>query len=796
MIPEERAVKKVVLEERRKVCLCTLAALIITLLFVISAESASASTVIPGISNNISGVEIGKSALIKTGEGYTRIYGIDDTKVYRESYDKNFRIKGRKAIPMELPLYGGFFEGRDAYYLLFGKMNTAENDSAEVYRVVKYNKNWQRIGAARITSRASETRHPFNFATPNMAEHDGYLYFVTGRQGYVDESIGQGHQGFLMYKINESSMTGTLIDSDLYHSFSQNITIDESGRFFILEESEGNEMALLSKGDAEEPRRESISVLDYGGVRSSCSAVRTYAKTNGVAYSKNKILTVGWSIDQSRYYDTTYDHTYNVYLTTTPIDNFTEKATTFRWITKCNAEEIDNVKLTKVSNDRFMISWSVEEEKGSLPAGCYSAVNQKRLHYIFVNGNGSAVSREFVVCGSVSDCDPLVDGNKIIFYSSDNGSIVFFSIDSSTGRITRKEYLMAGENAEWSLKNGVLTISGNGKLSEDLAKYAFKAIKKKVKKIVIKKGITAITNCDFVEMPNVREVFIEDGLKTIGVYGITENKNMTKITIPASVKYISKYNFGNGGFVGDLPNVTATIYCYRGSYAHKFAKKYNINYRLLDNHAKPGTSMKKADSVIRSWRSDKDISGSAYSMLLFRSTSAKAKYIDLRWKKVSGARKYVIYGNRCGAKNRLKKLRTVKGSKYRVKKVAGKSLAKDKYYKFVLVAVDSKGKVVSTSKTIHVATTKAKAGNHKAVKTKVKTKTVRKGKSFKLGAKTVPVSKKRAVKKHVAIRYESAKRNVATVSRNGTVRAKAKGSCYVYAYAQNGVYKRVKVTVK
>lgn len=30
----------------------------------------------------------------------------------------------------------------------------------------------------------------------------------------------------------------------------------------------------------------------------------------------------------------------------------------------------------------------------------------------------------------------------------------------------------------------------------------------------------------------------------------------------------------------------------------------------------------------------------------------------------------------------------------------------------------------------------------------------------------------------------------------GVVKAKKKGTCYIYAYAQNGVYKKIKITVK
>ena len=96
-------------------------------------------------------------------------------------------------------------------------------------------------------------------------------------------------------------------------------------------------------------------------------------------------------------------------------------------------------------------------------------------------------------------------------------------------------------------------------------------------------------------------------------------------------------------------------------------------------------------------------------------------------------------------------------------------------------------------------------GNHKSVtvkakvgkKTKAVSKvTVKRGKSLALKTTLNPKSKKLKVKKHVGARYESTNTKIATVSGKGVIKGKKKGTCYVYVYAQNGVFKKVKVTVK
>ena len=81
----------------------------------------------------------------------------------------------------------------------------------------------------------------------------------------------------------------------------------------------------------------------------------------------------------------------------------------------------------------------------------------------------------------------------------------------------------------------------------------------------------------------------------------------------------------------------------------------------------------------------------------------------------------------------------------------------------------------------------------KAKKNKVKVKV---GKTFKLAAKAIPASKKLKVKKHRKLTYESSNPAVASVSKKGKVKGLKKGKAIIYVYAQNGVFAKVKVTVK
>ncbi|MDO4859749.1 MAG: Ig-like domain-containing protein [Bacillota bacterium] len=220
-----------------------------------------------------------------------------------------------------------------------------------------------------------------------------------------------------------------------------------------------------------------------------------------------------------------------------------------------------------------------------------------------------------------------------------------------------------------------------------------------------------------------------------------------------------------------------------------------------------GALASAADKTLKAWRSNKDPKGAKFTPLKLKSVKQTKKSIKLAWTKQKKAAKYVIYGARSGS-YKLKKITSVRKGAYVVRK-AGTALKKGKYYKFIVVAVDKNKKVVSTSKIVHVATKGSKkAGNYKAVRVKVKkaggkyrtvTKVaLKKGGKAWIKATCVKASKVKGYRVAVKLgkRYESSKPAVATVSSKGVIKAVKKGTCNIYVFAQNGVKKVVKVTVR
>ena len=247
----------------------------------------------------------------------------------------------------------------------------------------------------------------------------------------------------------------------------------------------------------------------------------------------------------------------------------------------------------------------------------------------------------------------------------------------------------------------------------------------------------------------------------------------------------------------------------------KYGYYINYNYDLSENKhtlkikgfvekagLKPGTSAEAAEQAITSLKTESDPADSVYAKLQLKSTKQTNKSITLKWTKVGNAKKYVIYGNKCGKTIRPEKLATINNPSKTAttfRKVAGRNIKKGKYYKFIVVALDRNNNVISASKMIHVATKGGKVGNHKSVTVRMsviaKAMNLKAGKTLKINARAVAQSNRLKVKDHVGMRYESTNSKIAAVSKDGRITAKKKGSCYIYAYAQNGVFRKIKVKV-
>ena len=194
-----------------------------------------------------------------------------------------------------------------------------------------------------------------------------------------------------------------------------------------------------------------------------------------------------------------------------------------------------------------------------------------------------------------------------------------------------------------------------------------------------------------------------------------------------------------------------------------------------------------------------------FRRLRARSVKQTKTSVTLQWNIIKDADGYFVYGNRCntGTKSyKYRKLATITGGD--ISTWTQKDLKKGTYYKYVVKAyrmVNGKKVVTDTSISVHAVTGGGKYGNAKAVsvtqignKKNVSKITLKMGKTAQIKAKEVKKDKK--IARHRKLCYESSNTKVATVTPDGLIRATGKGTCTIWVYAQNGVYKTLKITVK
>ena len=194
-----------------------------------------------------------------------------------------------------------------------------------------------------------------------------------------------------------------------------------------------------------------------------------------------------------------------------------------------------------------------------------------------------------------------------------------------------------------------------------------------------------------------------------------------------------------------------------------------------------------------------------FRRLRARSVKQTKTSVTLQWNIIKDADGYFIYGNRCntGTKSyKYRKLATITGGD--ISTWTQKDLKKGTYYKYVVKAyrlVNGKKVVTDTSISVHAVTGGGKYGNAKAVsvtqignKKNVSKITLKMGKTAQIKAKEVKKDKK--IERHRKLCYESSNTKVATVTPDGLIRATGKGTCTIWVYAQNGIYKALKITVK
>ena len=357
---------------------------------------------------------------------YMRVQsGAIEGKLLVEYYSSDFEPLSTKLIDNELPIFGAFYDSGNNYYVLSGQENPKQNDSLEVFRITKYDKNWNKIKSCGLYG--ANTTVPFDAGSARMTHSGDHLLVRTCHKMYKS-SDGNNHQSNVTIEVDMPSMTITdsytgVMNVDygyVSHSFNQFIKTD------------GNHIVALDHGDAH-PR--SAVLVKYNSDfttgkffpsyfdKVSNIDVVTYPEYTSGHYNYTGAAIGGFDVSSSSYIvaQSTVDLDYintsktrNVYVSAVSKDLSTNK---LNKITSY-AEGTDSAsapQLVKINNNSFLLLWT----------------RDTKVSCVKLNADGTVNGSIHTFEGSLSDCQPVIKNGRAVWYVYDKNNVTFSSLNLS-----------------------------------------------------------------------------------------------------------------------------------------------------------------------------------------------------------------------------------------------------------------------------------------------------------------------------------------------------------------------------
>ncbi len=400
---------------------------------------------------------VNRSFFRKAADGYMRLYGADNGTVFVEYYNEDFEVINSGVIPSGLPIFGGFYEDDSRYYVLTGQVNLEEDPDKEVYRLTKFDKNWNQLGSVGVKNAC--TTIPFQGGC-DFAMYKEHLIARTGRQMYSNS--GLYHQANITLRFDVAEMRE---EKSLYalcqfgeagyisHSFNQFVAVDNDGTVVCLDHGDAKPRASVL--GRYRNHADTDFIVEKTQMYTGFPIIRfedehegdnvTGANVGGLEISSTSYLTVGDSIVQDADYRS--NESRNAYLTVTPKNSFSEDSTRVIWFTSFAKEDYKcatNPHLVKINDDRFLIMWD-ERNSGQLVSGGGKVIYDSpgspyRMKYLFVDGEGNFLTDIMTAPENmqvfVSGDDPIVTDRGVIWHFSNEDTIDAVAVMDPDGNIT------------------------------------------------------------------------------------------------------------------------------------------------------------------------------------------------------------------------------------------------------------------------------------------------------------------------------------------------------------------------
>ena len=356
--------------------------------------------------------------LEKTGSGWQAVLA-DGNTIHIIDFNEDWEQISERQTEYELSEFGGYFSGEKYNFLVFGQQGSS--DGTEIYRIIKYDKDFNRLDALSIPYEDCYTNIPFAYGGSSIAENGNELTI------YTSKLRPDGHQSNMLIQIDTESMTA-IDEENLKDSF-QDVHVSHSFREYV--KYDGDKPVFADLGDAYPrcvclqpvPGRE-IEMLSIEG---EIGDNVTNTELSGLEVTDSGYIVVG---TQKK------NDTNNIYISYVDKEAYEAKVT---WLTDYviyDPELAGDARIIRVSDDLYAVMWN-------------ETANGRQVKYVMVNGRGETVSSLKEVKGMrLTQCEPVMADGEAVWLEYVNGIYKVYSLKdfSCTGEFAIEDRYVPAEN--------------------------------------------------------------------------------------------------------------------------------------------------------------------------------------------------------------------------------------------------------------------------------------------------------------------------------------------------------------
>lgn len=364
-----------------------------------------------------------------------------------EMYDISYSIKNLKILQFsQNTVFGGFYHGERYNYIMLGHTDADNEKNIPQYELQMYDSTFTLLNIIPVSGINSKGWSLFGETNVRFEESGGFLYVRTGHV-LGNKDLGEGHQESLYFIFDTVQQVLLYVDDickgitygDVSHTLNRFLRLGEEG-LYVAEQQDFNPGGVyLLKLPFYQRIKETVPyalAVDFPVDADTYVLMCVDGTIGGMELSKNSCLIVGSYKNRG-----SSEWERNIFVSVTPLN---EKHLTSKKIYLTDYEQGSRVvamtpQLIKVSDNRFMVLWSnyyVPDKEGAV----YYDECESETCYLLIDGEGNRLTDIITIDAFLSDCQPILYNDNIVWYYTVNSSPMFIQIPTDGSKPVWNSY--------------------------------------------------------------------------------------------------------------------------------------------------------------------------------------------------------------------------------------------------------------------------------------------------------------------------------------------------------------------